>query len=133
MVNLKKVADAMFNKTDWATISDTEKKDSFFIFNRFFSKKYPEKSELLNLKKCDSVSSMNIWHYFFKNKSYPIWFWSKPKKENINKIKILNSDIELLRINFNISEEDVYYLFENYNELVKEELKYLKSIEKIKK
>jgi hypothetical protein len=56
MAELIDVANAMFtNKTNWVNISDEDKEKFFFIFNRYFAKKYPEKSQLLNLKVIDKV------------------------------------------------------------------------------
>ena len=51
MAELIDVANAMFrNKKDWINISIEDKDKYFFIFNRYFSKKYPTKSQLLNNK-----------------------------------------------------------------------------------
>ena len=51
MAELIDVANAMFtNKRNWVNISDEDKEKFFFIFNRYFSKKYTKKSQLLNNK-----------------------------------------------------------------------------------
>ena len=81
MAELIDVANAMFrSKKDWVNIKDEDKEKFFFIFNRYFSKMYPEKSQLLNLKNINKVSSMDIWFHFMKDKPYPGWFWSKGNK-----------------------------------------------------
>jgi hypothetical protein len=128
MANLKLVADAMFsNKKDWKNITDSEKESCFFIFNRYFSKKYPELSQLLNLKTIDKVSSMNLWYTFMLNKPYPKWFWSKieqdKKKSNLDKI-----DREILIKNTGLKESDIQYLIEHHYSIIKEEISYYKSI-----
>lgn len=128
MANLKLVADAMFyKKNEWVNIPDEEKEACFFIFNRYFSKKYINQSQLLNLKSIDKVSSMNIWFNFMKNKPYPKWFWSK--SESPEKPKISKKDIDLLVRRLSVKEIDIIYLIENHFEFIKDEIKYWNSIE----
>jgi hypothetical protein len=130
MANLKEVADAMFYKRHvWDKISDEDKEINFFIFNRYFSKKYPERSFLFNNKNIDKVSSMNIWYAFMGGKTYPKWFWSK-NIPNGNKEKVSKKDFELLIIKLRIKEVDLKYLIENHYEFVKEELTHWKKLEK---
>jgi hypothetical protein len=129
MANLKLVADAMFyKKHDWVNISDEEKESCFFIFNRYFSKKYPELSQLLNLKSIDKISAMDLWYNYMLSKPYPNWFWSK-SDSSIEKPKISKKDIELLVKKLELKESDIHYLVENNYEIIKEELKYWNSIE----
>lgn len=128
MANLKLMADAMFyKKSEWVNISNEEKELCFFIFNRFFSKKFPDKAQLLNIKNIDKASSMDIWFHYMKNKPYPKWFWSK--SESINKSKISIKDFDLLLKKLNIKKEDLEYLIDNYYDFIKEELKYFKNLE----
>lgn len=128
MAELIDVANAMFkNKRDWVNITDEDKEKFFFIFNRYFSKMYPEKSQLLNLKNINKVSSMDLWYYFMMNKPYPKWFWSKSTKE---KPIIPDKDFKLLMRKLNLKDLDVEYLIENHFDFIKEELKYFKDIEK---
>lgn len=128
MAELIDVANAMFkNKKDWDNITDEDKEKFFFIFNRYFSKMYPEKSQLLNLKNINKVSSMDLWYYFMLNKPYPKWFWSKSKKE---KPILPDKDFKLLMRKFNLKDLDVEYLIENHFDFIKEELKYFKDVEK---
>lgn len=128
MAKLIDVANAMFrNKQEWSKINDEDKITNFFIFNRFFSKKYPEKSQLLNLKNIDKVSSMNLWYHFMMNEPYPNFFWSKGSKEkSILPIK----DMNLLMRKLKIKRIDLDYLLENHFDFIKEELKYYNSLEK---
>lgn len=128
MAELIDVANAMFkNKRDWVNITDEDKEKFFFIFNRYFSKMYPEKSQLLNLKNINKVSSMDLWYYFMLKKPYPKWFWSKSTKE---KPIIPDKDFKLLMRKLNLKDLDVEYLIENHFDFIKEELKYFKDLEK---
>jgi hypothetical protein len=129
MANLKLIGDAMFtNKVKWEDVPDDEKESCFFIINRMFSKKYPEKSQLLNLKSIDKISSMDLWYYFMKGKPYPNWFWSKSDKEE--KSELNESDRNILRHKLKIKEFDLDYLIKNHFEFIKEELTYYKKLEK---
>lgn len=128
MADLRLVANAMFYKKGWDSVPDIEKESCFFIFNRYFSKKYPEYSQLLNNKSVDKISCMNIWYKFMLDKPYPSWFWSKSslKKE---KTKISNKDFNLLLNKLNIKDSDLIYLIDNNIDFIKSELKYWKSLE----
>lgn len=129
MANLKLVADAIFTKkVSWEEVSDEEKETCFFIFNRYFAKKYPEKSQLLNLKTIDKVTGMNLWYHFFKGKPYPNWLWIK--NETKEKSEISEKDYKLLLEKLKIKDLDLNYLIDNHLEFVKEELKYYKSLQK---
>ena len=129
MAELIDVANAMFrNKRDWVKISDDDKSTFFFIFNRYFSKKYPEKAQLFNLKTIDKVSALNLWYNFMLDKPYPNWFWSKSGKTE--KSDISEKDFTLLLMKLRIKKEDLEYLIENHFDFIKEELKYYKSLDK---
>jgi hypothetical protein len=127
MANLKLISDAMFtNKVNWKDVPDDEKESCFFIINRMFSKKYPEKSQLLNLKTIDKVTSMDLWYSFMKGKPYPNWFWSKIEK--VEKSKIPNIDYKLLLQKLKIKDIDLDYLIEHHIDFIKEELVYIKKL-----
>lgn len=129
MADLKLVGNAMFyKKNEWVNISDEEKESCFFIFNRYFSKKYPDKAQLFNLKSIDKVTTMNLWYQFMKNKPYPDWFWSKGEKSE--KSEISDKDYKLLLQRLKVKDIDLDYLIEHHIDFVKEELKYYKQIEK---
>ncbi len=129
MANLKLISDAMFtNKVNWIDVPDDEKESCFFIINRMFSKKYPEKAQLLNIKSIDKISSMDLWYYFMKSKPYPGWFWSKSDK--VEKSVLSESERKILRYKLNIKESDLDYLIENHFDFIKEELTYYKKLEK---
>ena len=127
--NLLAVFNAMIkNKEDWNYVTDDQKEKFFFIINRNFSKIYPEKSQLLNLKNIDKVAAMDTWYYFMYNKPYPKCFWSKSEK--IQKSDISDKDYKLLLRSLRIKDIDLDYLIENNQEFIREELKYFKQIEK---
>ena len=129
MAELIDVVNAMFrNKRDWVKISDDDKSTFFFIFNRYFSKKYPEKAQLFNLKTIDKVSALDLWYNFMLDKPYPNWFWSKSGKTE--KSDISEKDFTLLLMKLRIKKEDLEYLIGNHFDFIKEELKYYKSLDK---
>ena len=129
MADLKLVGNAMFyKKGDWVNVPDEEKESCFFIFNRYFAKKYPEKAQLLNLKNINKVTAMNLWYQFMLDKPYPNWFWSKSDKSE--KSVISDKDYKLLLQKLKIKDLDLDYLIINHFEFIREELKYYKSIEK---
>lgn len=129
MADLKLVGNAMFyKKREWVNVPDEEKESCFFVFNRYFAKKYPEMSQLLNLKTINKVTAMNLWYEFMLDKPYPNWFWSKSDKTE--KSVIGDKDYKLLLQKLKIKDLDLDYLIMNHFDFIKEELKYYKSIEK---
>jgi len=129
MAELIDVSKAIFtNKNNWKNIPDEDKERLFFIFNRYFAKKYPEKAQLLNLKTINKVTAMNLWYEFMLDKPYPNWFWSKSDKTE--KSVIDDKDYKLLLQKLKTKDLDLDYLIINHFEFIKEELKYYKSIEK---
>lgn len=126
------VSKALFSGNDrtWSLISDKDKEECFFIFNRYLAKGYIKEAGFLNLNKdhINAVSSMNLWFHFMKGKGYPKWFWSKPPKVVKEKDKITKDDFDLLLKKFKIKAIDLDYLIENHFKFVKDELKYFKSI-----
>jgi hypothetical protein len=127
MAELIDVANAMFRrKNEWKNISDTDKEKFAFIFNRYFSKKFTQESQFLNLKNLDKVEMMNLWFEFMKSRPYPDWFWSKSPKKITDTID--KSDFKLLFEKLNLNKiSDLEYLIEHYHDLIKEELKFYKT------
>lgn len=124
------ISKAIFqNKEHWKFVTDKQKEDMFFLFNRNFSKEYPEFSQLLNSKSIDKVSAMDSWYFFMKDKQYPSFFWKKEEKEKkLNTKEISESYFNLLLIKLNLNKkEDLNYLIDNHKEEVLEELKYYKT------
>ncbi len=131
MAEIIDVANALFtNKNKWSQITDEDKEKFFFVFNRYFSKKYPEKAQLLNLKNIDKVSAFDLWYNFMLDKPYPKWFWSKSEKSE--KSEISEKDYKLLLNGLKIKDIDLDYLIENHIDFIKEELKYYKDLQKNK-
>lgn len=130
MAELIDVANAMFkDKKNWEGISSEDKEKFFFIFNRYFSKKYPEKSQLLNDKLIDKVSALDTWYLFMLNIPYPKWFWSKSESSK-TKPEISEDEITQLMIELDLKKEDIEILIKYYPKLIKEELKYYKDAKK---
>lgn len=125
--NLLQITNCMFkNRENWKWVTDEQKKEFAFIINRLFSKRYPEYSDMCNIKNIDSASVMNLWFYLQEGKPYPQWFWSKSQK--IEKSEISEKDFKLLMVKLNINkEEDLIYLLDHFPEIIKEELKWFNS------
>ena len=127
--NLLSISNTIFkNRKNWKFVTDEQKNKWFFIFNRNFSKKFPEKAKLFNIKSVDKVSAMNLWYQFMADKPYPSWFWSK--SETTEKSEISEKDYKLLLKKLKIKEIDLDYLIINNFNFIKEELNYYKKIEK---
>jgi hypothetical protein len=134
MAEIIDVANAMFKfKNDWIynskkeKVTDDEKIKYFFVFNRYFSKKYPEKAQLLNLKSIDKATAMDLWFHFMKTQPYPDWFWSKsPKQEK----EMPEKEYKQLLRHLSIKESDLDYLIDRFPEFIKDEQAYLKKLEK---
>ena len=128
MAEITDIARAIFQRREqWVNITNEDKEKFFFIFNRYFSKIYPDKAQLLNQKNIDKVMAMDIWYHFMKTEPYPDNFWSKtPKVEK----EIPDKDWKMLRKHLNIKDEDLDYLINKFPEFIKEELSYLKKLEK---
>ena len=129
--NLLAISNVIFRERNkWKYVTADQKSEFAFIFNRFFSKKFPHHALCLNLKYQDKVISMDMWFYLMEGKSYPQWFWSKSPKWD--KTNMDDKDFKLLMLKLNLNkEDDLVYLVEHYPEIVEEELKYYKKKEKI--
>jgi hypothetical protein len=128
--NLLAIFNAMVkNKKEWEYVTDEQKIEFFFIINRLFSKKFPDKSKLLNDRLIDKVSALDTWYLFMLDKPYPKWFWSKSeiKKE---KEDISEDEILFLISEFGIKEDDINLINRFYPEVVQEEVQYYRDIKK---
>lgn len=128
MAELVKVFNGMF-RGGWNKVTDIDKTECFFIFNRFFSKKYTSQSIILNNKNIDKVMAMDIWYEFMKTQPYPSWFWSKSEKSE--KEKVTNKEFLILKKRFNLKDDDIKYLIDKYFDIIKEELDFIKKLEKL--
>jgi len=129
MAELIDVFNAMLkNRKDWVKITDDDKIKYSFIFTRYFSKKYVEKSNYMNLKGIDKVLVMDLWYYFMLKEPFPKWFWSKSDK--VDKTEIPEKDFKLLLIKLKVKPDDIIYLIDKHPEFIKDELAYYKKLEK---
>lgn len=126
MAELIDVFNAMIKRGNWEAITVEEKEKNFFIFNRYFSKRYPEQAQLLNLKNIDKVVGMELWYQFMKTEPYPDWFWSKSEKSD--KPILAPKDYKMLLVSLKVKPDDLDYLIEKHFDFVKEELSYLKKV-----
>jgi hypothetical protein len=125
--NILSISNALLKeKKDWEKVNSEQKKQFFFIFNRFFSKKYLDFSFLLNHNLTDKEVSMDLWYEFMKNKPYPKWFWSKSEIESTSELS--DNDYNLLLKNLEIKKDELDFLIKNHNKEILEELTYFKKI-----
>jgi hypothetical protein len=130
MAEIIDVANAMFrDRNKWKDITDEDKQKFFFIFNRYFSKKFPDKSKLLNDKLINTISAMDLWFLFMQDKSYPKWFWSKSNSSK-TKPDISDKEISYLLQEHDLKREDLEILMKFYPDIVKEEVKYYRDAQK---
>lgn len=127
--NIIGVFDAMIkNKSNWKYVTDKQKEEFSFIFNRYFSKKYIEQAALMNLKGIDKVLVMDLWYNFMLTQPFPRWFWSKSDK--VDKPKITEKEFKMLVIKLKVKPDDINYLIDKHPEFIKGELDYYKKLEK---
>ncbi len=127
--NIIGVFDAMIkNKSNWKYVTDKQKEEFSFIFNRYFSKKYIEQAALMNLKGIDKVLIMDLWYNFMLTQPFPRWFWSKSDK--VDKPKITEKEFKMLVIKLKVKPDDINYLIDKHPEFIKGELDYYKKLEK---
>lgn len=130
--NILSISKAMFqNRGDWKFVSQEMKEKYFFIFNRYFSKKYPKMAQLFNDKNINKSISLDLWFNFMSDKPYPKWFWSKSQEKKIESMS--KGDLEILMEKLQLNKkEDLEYLIQNYPDIVEEELKFYKKQQKQK-
>ena len=123
--NLLAVFKAFNDQSQYDEMTVEMKEKWFFIFNRYFSKKYPKQAQLLNSKLIDKSTGLDIWFHFFKDKPYPKWFWSKSGEKE--KPEFPEKDFKLLFEKLNLNKkEDLTYLIDKFPDFIEEELKYYK-------
>jgi hypothetical protein len=128
--NILAISNVMFrDKKDWSKVTDEQKEQFFFIFNRYFSKKYSMESQLLNDKDIDKIIGMDLWFEFMKTQPYPKWFWSKAKEEK-TKGDISEKEFKRLLSHLQIKSEELDFLIKHHKDEIIEELEYLKKLDK---
>ena len=131
-MNFKEIVDIIFNnKKNYHLISDKDKIDNFFIINKKFSIKYPKIAKFLNNKNIDKASAIDMWFIHFKNINYiPNWYWVKSPIKKDKKNRLTLSDTKKLIDEFDLSEDELNFLYENYKDDIDFELKLIKRWEK---
>ena len=131
--NVLEISKCMFQeRKNWKFVTDEQKESHFFIFNRYFSKKYSYLAQLLNDKTTDKVTGMDLWFHFMEDKPYPKWFWSKSEKSKDDS-PFTEKEVNSLLNKFDIEKEELDLLIKYHLNDVKEELKYIKDEEKVTK
>jgi hypothetical protein len=123
MAELIDVFNAMIKRDNWEAITEDDKNKNFFIINRYFSKKYVEQAQLLNLKNIDKVVGMELWYQFMKNEPYPKFFFSK--SDTKDKSGLTKKEYKMLLVSLKIKPDDLDYLIEKHFDFIKEELSFL--------
>ena len=123
MAELIDVFNTMIKRGNWSAITEDDKNKNFFIFNRYFSKMYPEQAQLLNLKNIDKVVGMELWYQFMKNEPYPKFFFSK--SDTKDKYVLTKKEYKMLLVSLKIKPDDLDYLIEKHFDFIKEELSFL--------
>jgi hypothetical protein len=116
------------NKNNWKYVTDKQKEEFSFIFTRYFSKRYTEQAYFMNLKGIDKVLVMDLWYKFMLTQPFPKWFWSKSDK--VDKPKITEKELKMLVIKLKVKPDDINYLIDKHPEFIKDELDYIKKLEK---
>lgn len=128
--NILAISKCMFqNRKDWQYVTDEQKSEFFFIFNRYFSKKYPDLAQRMNDKYQDKILGMNMWFHFMEGKPYPNWFWSKSEKKKETG-PLTEKETNLLIRKFNIKFEELEMIIRFHPDEVMEELKYIRDQQK---
>lgn len=124
--NILAISNAMFrDKKKWNQVTEKQKIDFFFIFNRYFSKELIDKSLLLNYKCCDKSLCMDLWSEFMKNKPYPKNFWDEKERIKKNNTKSDKIDVESILQYLDIKKEEYNFLMEYHKDFLMEEIKHI--------
>lgn len=127
--NLLSVSNCLFkNRSDYQYLTNKHKIDNFFIIRRYLSKLEPELFLKINNKNIDPILGMDLIFYYFKDKKYPHYMWSKSKiiKE---KEKIPKDDLLLLN-KLDVDQHELFLLKKFFPKELESELKYYKLLEK---
>ena len=123
--NILEISKTMFtNKHNWEFVTDEQKEQFFFIFNRYFSRGHSELSQLINDKNINKSVAMDLWFHYMKDKPYPQWFWPKTKKTT--KSNEEENFLEEIRKVNNLTEEEFKFIMDNFPDEVNEEINYIK-------
>ena len=114
-----------FAKNDWHTVTDKDKEDFFFIFNRYMAKKYPKEAQFFNKRNVDKATAMDIWFLKLKKENrVPYWFWTGATKKKDPGIK----DWQIIQSFWKMGLNDIYLLCELFPDEVKAEIKRIQII-----
>lgn len=114
----------------WGEVKDKDKKEYFFIVNRFLSIKYPIQAASMNYLKIDAASAMDVWYIFTSRfGKVPRWFWTKYKKEKKAKAWVPSEDaLNLYKKINNIGNRDLEPILIYKRSELKKDLKKLQKV-----
>lgn len=122
--NMMGIFNAMIkNKNNWIYVTDKQKEEFHFIFNRYFSKRYIKQAAFMNLKGIDKVLVMDLWYNFMLTQPFPKFFFSK--SDTKDKSVLTKKEYKMLLVSLKIKPDDLDYLIEKHFDFIKEELSFL--------
>ena len=133
-MDYKEIVNIIFNdKSLYHNISDKDKIDAFYIINKKFSIKYPKIARFLNNKNIDRASAVDMWFIHLKKiDNIPYWYWAKSPIKKDKKKKLSGPDTKKIIEEFDLTDDEFKFLYENYKDDVDFELKLIKRWEKNK-
>ena len=91
----------IFNKSNWDSVSNADKRKHFFMINRFMSIGNPLQAQVLQHIKINTAAVIDFWHSYMSvkyNGSVPGWIFTKGvKKSEEDKKKKTNIDKNVVR------------------------------------
>jgi len=118
------------DKDKYHFVTDEEKENNFFVLNRKFAIKYLKQAQFFNNKNIDKPSAIDLWYQIFykTTKGTPDWWW-KTKQKTKTKSNISNADLKLIKRFYDLSDKDIDFLTNFYNEKLKEDIERIKRFE----
>ena len=118
------------DKDKYHFVSDEEKETNFFVLNRKFAIQYLKQAQFFNNKNIDKASAIDLWYQIFYKitNGTPQWWWKTKQKPKI-KSDISNVDLKLIKKFYDLSDKDIDFLINFYNEKLKEDIKRIKKFE----
>lgn len=81
-MDFREVLSAIFSKTDWKKVTETEKYSYFFVLNRMLSIRHPQEinsCQIIGLGKQNSARMLDCWNVILSHKytRIPAWVYTK--------------------------------------------------------
>jgi hypothetical protein len=93
------------DKKNYRYLTDKDKKDLFFIFNRYMARAVPVNSDAMNINGIDGALAIDAWNkYCERAMGIPDWFYPRVKAPKTTKADDMD-DMDKLILNQFFSEE----------------------------